>query len=148
MKVVLLQNVTHVGQSYDVVNVKPGFARNFLFPRRFARPATAQLIAKSEKVRAERVKKMEELLKNAKALVETLKGITLTFTKKARGESLYGSIGAKDVMAALAEQAKIELPKETIHLKSPIKTLGEHTIKLHLAEGVDATVKVVVAKEE
>ncbi len=148
MEVVLIQNVPKVGHAYDVVKVKAGFARNFLLPGRKALLPTAGLLAKAEKLRTERMKKLDEMLAHAKELAESLKNITLTFKKKVRGEKLYGSLGAKDIVEALKQSQKLEIPKEAVRLPNPIKTTGEHKVTLHLAEGVDVPVKVMVEAEE
>lgn len=148
MEVILVQSVPKLGQAYDLVKVKPGFARNFLLPQGKAVLATPGILARAKKVQGERVKKLEELVAQAKELAEKLKGVTLTFKKKVRGEKLYGSLGIKDIMAALKESEKLDVPKEAVRLKGSIKTLGEHTVTLHLAEGVEVKISVKVEAEE
>ncbi|MFH1012742.1 MAG: 50S ribosomal protein L9 [Candidatus Peregrinibacteria bacterium] len=110
--------------------------------------ATPALVLKAQKIQEERVKKMAEVVANAKELAQQLKEVTLTFKQKVKGEKLYGSIGAKDIAAALLSAQKLEIDKDKIKISAPIKTLGDHKVTLHLAEGVDATLKVVVEAEE
>lgn len=148
MQVVLKKRVPKLGNECDVVNVRPGFARNFLFPLKMAVPATAHELRVAELRKAKVVEKLEAVLENAKEIAEKLKDVTLTFKKKARGEKLYGSIKEKDIADALAEQEKVELKKEMVLMKDPIKDLGEHKVKLQLAEDVDVDLKVVIEAEE
>lgn len=148
MEVVLIEKVAKLGQPHDVVRVRPGYARNFLFPEKKAILATPAALAKAAKVQAVRVKKLEEIMANAKSLAEKLKDITLTFKQKVKGDKLYGSIGAKEIVAAMEEAQKIELSKDMVHLSKPIKTVGDHKVTLRLAEGVEVKVTVTVVGEE
>ncbi|MFH0820303.1 MAG: 50S ribosomal protein L9 [Candidatus Peregrinibacteria bacterium] len=147
MEVVLIQDVPKLGHAYDLVKVRPGFARNYLLPQGKASLATPVLIAKAQKIQSERVKKLQEMLAHAKELAEQLRGITLTFKKKVRGETLYGSIGVKDILEALKETAKLEVGKDAIRLEHPIKTVGDYSVTLHLAEGVNVKVAIKVEAE-
>jgi large subunit ribosomal protein L9 len=148
MKLILIKRVPKLGNEWDVVTVKDGYARNYLLPKRLADPASPALIKKAEKIQAERVKKLEEIIKNAKELAEKLKGAEISFSKKSRGEKLYGSIGDKDIIEAMKEEHKIEISKDMLKLKEPIKTLGDHKITLVLAEGVEVGIKVIVKEEK
>jgi len=147
MKVILIKKVPKLGDEWDVVTVKDGYARNYLLPKRFADPATPALVKKAEKIQAERVKRLEEIIKNAKETAEKLKDVEISFRKKARGEKLYGSITEKDIIEALEKEAKVEISKDMIKSKESIKTLGEHKVPLVLAEGVEVKIKVKVEKE-
>jgi len=147
MQVVLKTRVPKLGNEHDVVKVKSGFARNFLFPQKLAIPATEAEIRRAETLKAQRVEKVEALLENAKEIAEKLKTVVLTFKKKARGEKLYGSIKEKDIADALGEQAKVEVKKEMVKMDDHLKVLGEHTVKLQLTEDVEAKVKVVIEAE-
>ncbi len=148
MQVVLIKRVPKLGYEHDVVEVKPGYAQNFLFPQKMAVPATKGDLKRAQTLKAKMLQKLEAVIANAKAVAEQLKGITLKFTKKVRGDKLYGSIGEKDIVEALAEQGKIEIQKDMVEMKEHIKTLGEFKVKLHLAQGVEAPLKVVVEKED
>jgi large subunit ribosomal protein L9 len=147
MKLILTKRVPKLGHEWDLVNVKDGYARNYLLPKKLADPATPALIKKAEKIQTERVKKLEEIIKNAKEMAEKLKDIEVSFKKKARGEKLYGSITEKEIAEELTKKAKIEILKEMIKVKEPIKTLGEHKVSLALAEGVEVKIKVTVEAE-
>jgi len=148
MQVLLKKRVPKLGHEHDVVNVKPGFARNFLFPQKLAIPASAHEVGIAESKKAKMVQKIEAVLENAKGIADKLKGAVLNFKKKAKGEKLYGSLKEKDVAQALVEQYKVELNTDMVKIGEQIKTVGEHKIKLHLAEGVEVDVKVVIEAEE
>jgi large subunit ribosomal protein L9 len=147
MQVVLKKRVPKLGNENDVVNVKLGYARNFLLPQKLAVIATSHEIKIAEELKAKMMEKVEAMLENAKEISEKLKGITLTFKKKARGEKLYGSIKEKDIVDGLAEQEKIEIKKEMVKLDEQLKALGEHKVKLQLTEDIDVDVKVVIEAE-
>lgn len=147
MKVILKKSVPNLGHEWDVVTVKDGYARNYLLPQKLAAIATPAMIKTAEKRAKERVKQMEELLVNAKETAEKLSGITLEFKKKARGEKLYGSISEKDIIDALKEGHKVELDKDTVKMDEHLKTLGEHKVRLQLADGVKAEISVKIEAE-
>ena len=148
MQVVLKKRVPKLGAEYDVVNVKPGFARNFLFPQKLAVPASKHELNLAEAMKAKRVEKIEALLGNAKEIADKLKDIVISFKKKSRGEKLYGSLKEKDIAEALAEQSKVEIHKDMIKIGEPIKAIGEHKVKLHLAENIEVDLKIVIEKDE
>ncbi len=148
MQVVLVKRVPKLGHEHDVVDVKAGFAQNFLFPQRLALPASKAQLKRASILKAKTLQKLEAVIANAKTIAVRLAGLTLTFKQKVRGEKLYGSISDKEIVAAVAEQAKIELRKDMVEMHEPIKTLGEFKIKLHLAQGVEVAVKVVVQEEK
>jgi len=148
MKVILKKRVQNLGQEWDAVTVKTGYARNFLFPQKLAEPATPALIKKAEKLQADRLKKLEEVIANAKETAEKLKDVKLVFGMKAKGEKLYGSIAEKDIVEALKKSHKIEIGKDMVKLKEPIKTIGDHKVVLELTEGVKASINVTVEEEK
>ena len=144
MKVILTKQVPNLGQEWDAITVKTGYARNFLFPQKLAQPATPALLKKAEKLQADRLKKLDEVIANAKETAEKLKGIKLSFSMKAKGEKLYGSIAEKNIVESLKKAHKIEIGKDMVKLKEPIKTIGEHKVTLELAEGVKVNINVTV----
>jgi large subunit ribosomal protein L9 len=148
MKVILKTRVPNLGLEWDIVSVKEGYARNFLLPRRLADVASPALIEASQKKVAERMKRMEELVANAKETAQKIAKIEVKFLKKTRGNKLYGSITEKDIQEVLASEHKLEVSKDAIHMKGHLKELGEHKVTIHLTEGVDAALKVVIEEEK
>ncbi len=147
MQVILKKRVPKLGNENDVVNVKLGYARNFLLPQKLAVIASAHELKLAESMKAKMVAKVEAVLENAKEIAEKLRGITLSFKKKAKGEKLYGSIKEKDITDALAEQEKVEIKKEMVKLDEQLKELGEHKVKLQLTEDIEVKIKVVIEAE-
>ncbi len=148
MQVVLKKRIPKLGNEYDIVNVKMGYARNFLFPQKLAVPATTHELKIAEKLKAERIAKAEEFLANAKEIADKLKDTVLTFKKKAKEDKLYGSIKEKDIIDALADKEKVEVKKEMVVIDEQIKTLGEHKVKLQLTDDTSVDIKIVVEAEE
>ena len=149
MNVVLTQDVKHLGFAGDIVDVAVGYARNFLIPRGSAVVATPAEVKRAEKLRAERMARREEIVQRADEIAEQLKNTALRFAKKvSSGDKLFGGISEADIAQALANQAKVEIEKSHIHMTGHIKTLGEHTVDVHLYEGKHVPVTVVVEEEK
>ena len=147
MKVILKKRVPKLGNEWEVVTVKGGYARNFLFPQDLASPATPALIKKAEKVQADRIKKLEEIIANAKETADKLSNTKLSFTMKAKEDKLYGSVAEKDIVEELKKAEKIEIEKDMVSMKEHIKTTGDHKVTLNLAEGVKVDIDVTVEAE-
>lgn len=147
MKVILLQEIPKLGHKNEVKNVADGYARNFLFPRKLAKPATeaALKILEEQKAREERERSIE--YQKYKALAEKLKSLTLTFKVKI-GEKgrAFGSVTAVKIRDALKKQG-IEAEKEWIELDEPFKTAGEYAVKIKLPQGLKGEIKIVVEAE-
>lgn len=147
-KLLLIEDVEDLGRSGDVVNVKPGFARNFLLPRGFAVVAdkrTLRMQAQLQKAREDKA-----ALDKAEALqsAEQLTGITLSTIVKVDHEGhMYGSVTVHDIVELLQSQANIALEKRLIVLKHPIKEVGVHPIPVKLKEGVSTTFNLKVISE-
>ncbi len=148
MEVILLDDVADLGRSGDTCRVRAGYARNFLFPQKRAvtmSPGTKRLI---EKKRAEAEVRRAEEKETAKALLKKLEGLVVTCSVKANAEGrLFGSVGAADVLAKLAEEG-IPLQKKQLAMHEPFKALGEHEAELHLHPEVRGTLKVKVVAEK
>ena len=148
MQVILLEKVQNLGNLGDVVRVKDGFARNFLIPTRAARRATPDAIAEFEGKRAELERVAAERLTSAQALGEKMNGRTVHITQKAGVDGrLFGSVTNADIADALTRidfkvaKAQVRMPE------GPIKTVGEHTVKVSPHSDVVVDVKVVVLGE-
>lgn len=147
VRVILTEDLPNVGQSGELVKVRPGFARNFLIPRGLAVMATTDNVAKLEHDRRVAEARAAKLRGEAEQLaVEIGKAKVTIGCPVGEGDKLYGSVGARDVADALATKG-IEIDRRKI-IMEPIKELGSHSVHVKIAAGVDATVNVdVVAKE-
>lgn len=148
MKVILLKDVKGHGVAGEVVDVSPGYARNYLLPRGFAEEATKQNLARAKSRQKAEKKRREQEFKEAKELVETLSNITVTLKAKS-GESgkLFGSITSKEIAEALKDQHGIELDRRKIVLDEPIKTLGVMELDVRVYPEVVGKLKVSVETE-
>ena len=147
MKVILTRDVPSLGKRTDAVEVKPGFARNYLIPQGLALPATEQ----SMKSIQHRIKSEEQKLSKKKQQAEELaKGIneiSCTATVQAGEEDkLYGSVTAADIAELMAQQG-IKIDKRKIVLEEPIKKLGVYNVPIRLHPEVEATVKLWVVRQ-
>ncbi|MFR6290118.1 MAG: 50S ribosomal protein L9 [Peptococcaceae bacterium] len=146
MKVILLQDVPKVGKKDQVLDVKEGYARNFLFTKKLAveaTPANMKELQRQEKIRAD---KAAEQKAEAVALGQKLKDITVTIqTKCGAGGKLFGAVTNKEIAEQLEKSTGIKLDKRKINLDENIKTLGTYRpmVKLHPDVHVELAVKVV-----
>ncbi len=147
MQVILLKDMDKLGYTNDIVNVKPGYANNYLIPQGYAKAATAA----AKKVLAENLKqrahKDAKILADAQALAETIANLPLTLAVKAEEGKLFGTITATDLAEALAAKG-ITVDRKAITVDA-IKTVGEYEAVAKLHREVKATIKfsVVAAAE-
>jgi len=148
MQVILLEKVGKLGNLGDVVKVKDGFARNFLIPTRAARRATETAIKEFELKRAELEKVASDKLAAAQALGEKMSGRTVHITQKAGVDGrLFGSVTNHDIAEALT-RIDFKVVKSQVRMPNgPLKTVGEHTVKVVPHTDVVVEVKVVVLGE-
>lgn len=148
MKVILKQDVEKLGRRGDVVNVAPGYGRNYLIPRKMAMAVTATNMKAIEIERQVQKKKLEAERKSFQTLVEKLNEVTLTFTRRA-GEKdiIFGSVSSGDIRDGLAGLG-YEIDKKKILLEEPIKRLGNFAVPVKISMDDRAEVKIVVAREE
>lgn len=148
MKVILRSTIDNLGRPGDVKDVKTGFARNYLLPRKLAEPATEASLKYWEKGKEKRKTLVSEEIKAAKELAQKLDGVHLTFCVPASEEGkLFGSVGKADVLKSL-KAAGYEVPKNSVRLETAIKLTGEHEVELRLQPEVSAKVKVTVSARE
>ena len=149
MQIILKEKVENLGALGDVVNVKPGYARNYLVPYGKAVQATEANIATFEKQKAELEKAEATRLGDAKAKAEKVMGHTFTIKAQAgEGGKLFGSVGTKEVAEIVSSQAGIEVEKR--HVRMPegiIRTIGEFKLSVHLHTDIDADIQLVVEAE-
>ncbi len=148
MKLILLQKVVNLGGLGDLVDVKPGYGRNFLVPFGKAVPATANNIATFEAKRAEYEAKADAVLAGAQARKEKMEGASVTIAANASTEGkLFGSVGPRDVAEAFTK-AGYKLDKsEVVMSEGALRRTGEFDIEIRLHADVHTTVKVVVEAE-
>ena len=149
MQVILLDKIVHLGQVGDQVNVKSGFARNFLIPQGKAVMATKANIEYFETRRAELEAKAAAALAEAQARAAQLSALeSVTIASKAGDEGrLFGSITTRDVAEAVVK-AGVEIVKSEVRMPTgPIRTLGDHEVKFQLHGEVFATLNVIIVAE-
>ena len=144
MEVILQENVSNLGFVGDIIKVKPGYARNFLFPKRLAVPANKSSIAEFEhKKKVIEVKKARKKVE-ADEIKKRLESVVLAIQHAAgEGDKLFGSVTIPEILEKLSESGFI-LDRKLIRLETPIRTLGEHTIEVRLHQEVSAVVKVTI----
>ncbi len=149
MEVILFEKIDRLGGIGDLVNVKSGYARNFLLPQGKAKVASDANKAEIESRRAEFEKLAAETLASAEKRRDQIEAITISITAKSGTEGkLFGSIGNSDIATALTE-AGAEVLKRDVRLPDgPIRQAGEYEITLHLHTDVDAIAKVTIIGEE
>lgn len=148
MKVILLENVANLGEAGDVVEVKPGFGRNYLFPNKMAQMLTKKALAEVEEIKRVAVRRADRDLSRARELAKKLGDYTIQLKGKtgARGNKLYGSITTQQLANSIGEYLETEIDKRKITIPEAIKTLGLHSYKLKLHHEVTVEGKVEVIK--
>ncbi|MDR1560777.1 MAG: 50S ribosomal protein L9 [Holosporaceae bacterium] len=146
VKVILLQRVTKLGAIGDSVNVKPGFARNYLLPKKIALRATRENIKYFDDKREQIEAANAETRASALEISEKMRDVSVTLVRQAsEKEHLYGSVTNKDISIALKEVGFTVKPGQ-INLNTPIKMLGIYDVSINLHPEVAVNVKLVIAK--
>jgi len=147
MKVILTVDVENLGSFGEVREVKAGFARNYLLPKKLALPVTKHNLALIENRRKKDMRKIEQEKLTAMELKEQLEKLNLVISKKAgENDVLFGSVTASDIEEKLEAHGVI-IERKKIHFEEPIKRLGHFTLKLKLVRDVEATLAIEVIKE-
>lgn len=148
VRLILREDVVALGDAGDVVDVKPGYARNYLLPQGKAILATAARVNELEHHKRVITEQLARQLKELKAVKQKLEGISLEFRAQVGEEGrLFGSVTAQQVAEQLAEKG-MEIDRRKIVLAEPIKTIGEHTVTIRLQGELTADVKVRVEAAE
>jgi len=147
MQIILQEDIDKLGHRGDVVTVKPGYARNYLLPRKLAVEATEGNLKAIERIRGSLAKKTATELDAAHKQAELLNVVALKFTRKT-GESdqMFGSVTAADISEALAPHG-FKIVKRQVQLAEPIRIIGESQVTIKVFRDVTAQVKVTVEKE-
>ena len=146
-KVILQEDIDKLGHRGDVVAVKPGYARNFLLPRKLAIEATTGNMKALERIRTSLAKKTATELEAAQKQAVLLNGVELRFTRKTgENDQMFGSVTTADVAEGLGAQS-FKIDKRQVQLAEPIKALGEYPVTIKVFREVTAQIKVQVEKE-
>ena len=149
MRIILKQNVPHVGRKLDIVEVANGYANNFLFPKGLAEPATETKIAELEKLREAMRAEEEAKQKAIKEKFDSM-GDNASVTIKAKADDkghLYKKVNATDVADAVNKDFELNVEESSILLDAPLHEVGEHEVKIELM-GNTVKITVKIEKEE
>jgi large subunit ribosomal protein L9 len=147
MKVILTKDLDNLGKAGSLVEVKPGYGRNYLLPRQLAMPATAKNVRQLEHEKAGILSRASKHRSNVDAQAKKLTSVELRFSRKVgEQDKLFGSVTSKDIHEQLAAQG-YEIDRKQIHLPEPLKALGTHEVEVKLHPEVSAKLKVTIAAE-
>lgn len=147
MKVVLQKDVKNLGKVGDILNVKPGYARNFLFPNKVAIFATEKKIKEFKHLKRVAEIKRIKATDNRKKVVEALKGMVLEFKVQAsEADKLFGSISNLDISKKLSQQG-FEIDRKDIQVEGVIKVLGQHKAQVILGDEEGLQSEVIISVE-
>lgn len=147
MKVILKSDVENIGKAGQIVKVKRGFARNFLFPRNLAQEATQKRIKEFNHLLEVAQIKQNQLLKDKQKLLETISQAHLIIhAQTGQSDRLFGAITGADIASAL-EKKGLLVDRKQIHIEAPLKSLGEHKVTILLGEGMKTDLMISVEKE-
>ena len=145
---ILLKAVETLGEPGEVIDVAPGYLRNYLVPRKLAQPATPASIAEAQR-RMEAAERAEaEAEERAEEMAALLRKTVLTISHQAGDDGrLFGSVTANEIADAVKQARDLKLDRRKIRLDEPIKTTGTHMVTVELADGVLAEVKTIITSE-
>ena len=148
MKVILTKDMDNLGKAGALVEVKPGYGRNYLLPRGMAVPATAKNVRQLEHEKAGIVSRASKHKSNMDAQAKKLGTLELKFARKVgEQDKLFGSVTSKDIHEQLQAQG-YEVDRKQIHLPEPLKVLGTHEVEVKLHPEVVARLRVTIAAEQ
>jgi large subunit ribosomal protein L9 len=148
MKVVFLKDVSLKGKRGEIREVADGYARNFLFPRGLALPASPSAIKAAQTASKERAERQSREQEAIGEIVQRLEGKELHFKARAGAKGrLHGSITSTIIAADLSKLVDFEIDRKKVNLGQPLHELGSHEITISLAPGLEAKVKVIVEEE-
>jgi large subunit ribosomal protein L9 len=149
MLVLLLKDVAGIGHAGDIKDVSGGHAKNYLFPKNLAVPASEGAQKQAESLREAAERRRDRKHAEAKGLATKIDGQVLTFKVRAgEGDRLYGSVTNGEIAEELSRVAKTEIERRQIELEHGIKSLGSHSVQVKIASGVAATITVNVERAE
>ena len=144
MRVILTTNIKKLGKIGDLVEVKTGYARNYLFPNNMALRENKKNLEHYDKIKEDIKVKEEKKLEEAKKIIEKIKSLNLNFYKEAdEKDQLYGSISKKEILSELKEN-EISIHSDDLEMKNAIRSLGEHEITISPYLNITHTLKIKV----
>ena len=148
MKVVLLEDVKSLGKKGDIVEVSEGYARNFIIPKKKGVEANQENLNTLKLQKANEEKIAKEKLEAAKELAAKLNEASVSLTiKGGKDGRTFGSVSSKEIEEAIKSQLGLEIDKKELVIAEPIKTVGNHEVKVKLHKDVTAALKVKVGEE-
>ena len=145
---ILLQDVETLGERGSVIDVAPGYLRNYLVPRKLAQPATPASIAEAQRRQEAAERAAQEQATRAEETAALLRKTVLTISHQAGDDGrLFGSVTAQEIVDAVRDARGLKLDKRRVRLEEPIRSTGTHMVTVELADGVTADVKTIVTPE-
>jgi large subunit ribosomal protein L9 len=147
---ILLQDVEPLGERGTVVDVSPGYLRNYLVPRKLAQPATKGALEEARRRMEVAQRAQQEAEARAEENAALLTKTVLTIPQQAGDDGrLFGSVTAQDIVDAIKEARNLRIDRRKVHLDEPIRNVGTHMVVVEVADGVTATIKtMVVARDD
>lgn len=147
MRVLLLKDVKGLGHAGDIKEAAGGYATNYLFPNHLAQPVTEGAVKQAQEAKEAVIRKQERKANDAKALAAKLNGQIIVFkVRSGEGDRLYGSVTSADIAEKLIKTTGLEIERRIVELEHPLKTLGEHQIRLKLGAGLNATITAIIER--
>ena len=148
MNIILLKDVDNLGDKHDLVSVKPGYARNFLIPKKFAVIANATNMAKLEEIKAQEAAEEAARRGEYEEMLEELTGKVIKIGAKAGGSGkIFGSVTNLQLSSAIKEQFDLDIPRKKIELTEEVKVLGTYNANLNLHPEVKGSIVFEVVEE-
>jgi large subunit ribosomal protein L9 len=145
---ILLKNTDELGERGDVIDVSPGYLRNYLVPRKIAQPATPAAIAESQRRRDAAERAVAEAAQKAEETAALLRKTVLTISHQAGDDGrLFGSVTSQEIVDAIRQARGVRLDKRRVALEEPIKTTGTHMVTVEVADGVTTEIKTIVTPQ-
>jgi large subunit ribosomal protein L9 len=145
---ILLQDVESLGERGHVIDVAPGYLRNYLIPRKLAQAATAGALEEAKR-RMEAAERAEKVRAEREAEAAGLLSKTVLTIHQRAGEDgkLFGSVGSKEIVDALREARDLRIDKKNVQLEQPLRELGTFMVEIQLKDGTTAAVKTIISEE-
>jgi large subunit ribosomal protein L9 len=148
MRVILKEDVEHLGKAGEIVKVAPGYARNFLLPKKKAMKASLGKVKDLENQKRHIKNKIDKMKLNAEDLAKEIEALSITIRKTAgEHDKLFGSVTSMDISETLAKEGVI-IDKKSITIEEPIKNLGNFTVKVKVHKDIIANLRVWVVRED